>query len=134
MADTGNFFGDTITRTVLCDTDLSAKQYYLVTLDSSDDNVVNLAAAATSVQFVLTEGANGSAASPKVGSIALGGRTKVTLGGTVGAGVPFMSDGNGKAIAATNGKYAAGILLKGGVSGDIVECLVTPGAVWTTVS
>lgn len=134
MADTGNLFGDTVQRSVIADSDLSAKQYYLVTLDASDDNVVNLAAAATAAQFVLTEGANGSSTSPKAASIAVGGRTKVTLGGTVGAGVPFMSDASGKAIAATNGKYQAGILLKGGVSGDVVECLVTPGVVWTTVA
>lgn len=134
MADTGNLFGNTVMKTVLCDSDLSAKQYYLVNLDSSDDNVVNLASAATSVPFVLTEGAAGSASSPKACSIALGGRAKVVLGGTIGAGVPFMSDASGKAVVATNGKYSAGILLKGGVAGDIVECLVTPGRVWTTVS
>jgi hypothetical protein len=133
MSDTGNTFGDTLTRSVICDSDLSAKANYLVTIDSTDDNVVNLAAAATAPQYVLLEGKDGSTTA-QAGLIAYGGRAKVILGGTVNPGVPVMSDGNGKAITATNGKYAAGIAVKGGVSGDIVEIICTPGQVWTTVS
>lgn len=133
MADTGNQFGDTLVRSVTCDTNLSGKENYLVAFDATDDNVVNLAAAATAPQYVLLEGKDGST-TPGVGLIAFGGRAKVLLGGTVNPNSPVMSDGNGKAIAATTGKYQAGIIPKGGVSGDIVEIILTPGVVWTTVS
>lgn len=132
MADTGNQFGDTLTRSVTCDTDLSAKQNYLVSLDSSDDNVVNLATAATSPQFVLLEGKDGSTTA-QAGLIAYGGRAKVKLGDTVVPGGPVMANGSGLAVPATTGKYIAGFLVKGGVVNDIVEMIVAPG-VYSTVS
>lgn len=129
---TGNQFGDTLTRSVICDTDLSAKQNYLVTLDATDDDVVNLAAAGTSMQFVLLEGKDGSTTA-QAGLIAYGGRAKVKLGATVGPSVPIMSDANGLGIAATDGKYFCAITVNGGVANDIVEVIVTQG-VWKTVS
>lgn len=130
---TGTTFGDTKTRNVMIDSDLSGKEGYFVTFDATDDNVVNLAAAATAVHLPLVQGANGSASSPQTGAVAYGGRCKVLLAATIAAGVPVMSDGNGKAIAATNGKYSAGYLAVGGVSGDMVEMVVNP-MVWSTVS
>lgn len=132
MADTGNLFGDTMMRSVICDTDLSAKQYYIVNFDTSDDNVVNLAAAALLMPFVLVEGKDGSTTA-QAGVIAYGGRAKVILGGTVGAGIPIMADTAGKGVVATTGKYSVGITCKAGVAGDIVECIINP-CVWSTVA
>lgn len=130
---TGTTFGDTKTRSVLIDSDLSGKEGYFVTFDATDDNVVNLAAAATAVHLPLVEGKLGSSSSVQTGTIAYGGRCKILLAATIAAGTYVMSDGNGKAIAATNGKYSPGFLAVGGVSGDIVEMVVAP-TVWSTVS
>jgi hypothetical protein len=44
---------------------------------------------------------------------------KITLAATLHDGDPVQSDGSGKAVAFTSGKYA-GTLLADGVSGDIV--------------
>lgn len=124
MADTGVVFGKPETRSVKIDTNLTDKEYFLVTMDTTDEHVVNLAAAATSVLFVLTEGANGSASDVKQGTIVTGGYTKVKLGGTVSAGGKITADSNGKGVAATTGNNVACIALANGVDGDIIPVVV----------
>jgi hypothetical protein len=70
--------------TVTIDTNLADKAYHFVTLDTTDDKVVNLATAATAVPFILVEDGDGSSTAV-TGSIIVSGRTKVKTGGAVTA-------------------------------------------------
>lgn len=129
---TGIVTGVPVTQSVQIDSNLTDKEYYFVTLDGTDDNIVNLAAAATAQQFILIEGKDGSS-TVKTGTIATGGETKLLIAATIAAGVPIMSDGNGKGIVATDGKYYGATALENGVSGDLIRVKVERG-VWKTVS
>lgn len=126
---TGQIFGDTQTRTVTMDSDLSAKDGYAVNLDTTDDNNVNLAADATKFPFVLIDGGDGSSADYN-GAIVISGRTIVKLGGTVAPGDKLTSDGNGKWITTVTDKQHYGaIALQIGVANDEVEVSVERGTV-----
>ena len=120
------------TRPVEMATDLSAKQYYFVTLDAAVDNRVALAVAGTVIAFPLIDGKDGSV-NVAEGSIAVSGQTKIILNATIAAGVPVMPDGGGKAVAATDGKYFSGVTMQAGVAGDLVLMDVCHG-VYKTVS
>jgi hypothetical protein len=121
------------TRQVRIDTDLSAKQNYLVTLDTTDDGVVNLAAAATAPLFVLIEGTKGSV-TESMGTIALPGSiVKVESGGGISAGDKITSDSNGKGVATTTDKnHVAGIAFENATSGDTFLMIVAPSQVSNT--
>lgn len=130
MTATGQNFGNVVSRTMSAITDLTSKIYYFVNLDTSNDEVVAIAANATKVPFVLMEDGLGTSTAPKTVSIALSGRVKVVLGGTVAAGDKLTSDANGKAITTVTNKdnYGA-IALHAGVAGDIVEVWVEQGMI-----
>jgi hypothetical protein len=121
------------TRQVRIDTDLSAKQNYLVTLDTTDDGVVNLASAATSPLFVLIEGTNGSV-TESMGTIALPGSiVKVKSGSAISAGDKITSDSDGTGIATTTNKeHVAGFAFENADSGDIFLMIVAPSQVSNT--
>lgn len=126
---TAQMYGDIVTMTVTIDTNLTDKEYYLVNLESTGEKIVNLAAGATAFPFVLAEGGDGST-TPLKGSIVLSGRVKVKLGGTVAAGDKLTSDGNGKAVTTvTDHNHYGFIALEDGVSGDIIDALVSLGTV-----
>lgn len=127
---TGNTLNPLLTKTVVIDSNLSSKEYYFVTLDTSDsDLVVNLAAAATAPLFILYEGVDGSS-SEGIGSIFAVGFAKLKLGGSVSRGDRLTSDSNGKGIATTtNNDWYGAIALEGGVSNDVIEVLVAVGQV-----
>lgn len=125
----GVIFGDTMTRSVQIDTDLSDKECFLVNFDGSDDFVVNIASGATEFPWVLTEGGDGST-DELTGSIAVGGRVKIKLGGTVAAGDKITSDGSGKGITTTTDTNHYGLIaLQAGVLNDLIEAIVFPGMV-----
>ena len=125
----GNTQYSLLTRTVTIDSDLSAKQYHFVSLDTSDDGVVNLLEAASAVPFVLTSTGDGSTTATE-GLISLAGIVKLTLGGTVTAGAKLTATTGGVAIATTTDtdNYGA-IALKSGVSGDVIEVLCVQGMI-----
>jgi hypothetical protein len=126
---TASLFGNTETRTVTIDSDLSSKAGFLVALDTTDDLTVNIASGATAFPFVLTEDGDGSSTAIS-GSIAIGGRVKVKLGGTVVPGDKITSDGTGKGIKTTTDTNHYGlIMLENGVTGDVKEALVSFGMV-----
>lgn len=126
---TGQGFGEIATRTVTADSDLSAKGGYAVNLDATDNNNVNLAAAATSVPFLLIEGADGSTAK-KLCTIAISGRALAKLGGTVAPGDELTSDGTGKWIkTVTNHQWYGCRAMQIGVTGDEIEVVVERGMV-----
>lgn len=128
----GQSFGDVKTRTITMDSDLSNKEGYAVALDATDDNNVNLLEAATSVPFVLLDCGNG-ATTKYNGSIALSGRVKVKLGGTVAPGDKLTATTAGVWIKTVTDKdnYGA-IALQIGASGDLCEAMVVQGMVSAT--
>lgn len=118
---------ETITKKV--ESDLSAKQYYLVNIDATDEELIVLASGVTETPFVLQEGVDGSVADGQA-AIAVGGTTKVKLGGTVAPGDLLTSDGSGKAIATTsNGNFYGLVALEIGVANDIILAKVSQGIV-----
>lgn len=128
---TGNITTALVTKTITIDTNLANKEYHFVAFDATDENVVNLLEAATSMPLVLLDSADGSTTAAR-GSIALGGVTKLKIGGTVAAGASLTATTAGVAIATTtDGDRAGAIALEGGVTGDIIEVLVAPHFVYT---
>lgn len=118
-----------VTRTVKIDTNLSGKENLLVTLDATDEDVVNLAASGAKSAFVLSSGADGST-TPTIGTIVGDGFVKVQLGGTVAPGdyLTPKSDGSGKAVACTTDGQAYSLIAMGvGVTGDIIVAKVAHG-------
>lgn len=126
---TGVTTGTIQTRTVRIDSNLSDKTGYAVSLDATDFPVVNLLAAATSVPFVLLEGADGSATAT-TGTIVTAGRTQVKLGGTVAPGDKLTATTNGVWIKTTTaGNNFGAISEEVGASGDFISVLVAQGMV-----
>ncbi|MEE8151267.1 MAG: hypothetical protein V3T43_06085 [Nitrosomonadaceae bacterium] len=117
------------TITVVIDTNLDAKERFFVTLETTGDRIVNLAANAAAPVFILMEGVDGSTTAG-IGTVAMVGRVPVELGGTVTAGAKLTSDSAGKAVATTTDTdHYGGIALEDGVSGDIITMLIAPGMV-----
>lgn len=130
MADTGNVLNPApVTRTVTCDSDLSAKYGYAVNLDTTDDDNVDLASAATAVPFPVYEGADGSSAKAAM-TIVVAGCAEVKAGGTIAPGDKLTSDGNGKWITTTTdtNNYGA-IALKIAAADDLIPVLVVQGMI-----
>ena len=64
-------------------------------------------------------------------TVQMDGVAKITLAASLNAGDRVMSDDNGAAIAAIESPadyYMGGILIVGGVAGDVVSVQLTPGA------
>lgn len=128
---TGVQYGDTLTRSVRIESNLSGKEYYLVNIeqDSGEESKVAIASGATKFPFVLCEGFDGSSTA-KTGLIAVGGRVKVKVGGTVTADDKLTSDGSGLAITTTTGTNHYGLIaLQDGSANDVIEALVSFGMV-----
>ena len=105
--------------------DLSAKQYYIVAVDTSNDNSVILGAASTNPIIGVLQN------KPKAGAAALvrwAGSSKVVAGGTITRGDRVTTDSTGKAITTTTNKdVVLGIALSSAVVGDVVEVFLNPG-------
>jgi len=54
------------------------------------------------------------------------GETEVRCAGVIAAGRSFTSDADGKAVLASTGERATGIVLEAGAAERIVRCIVTP--------
>jgi len=105
-----------VTRTT--DADLSAKAYHIV-IESGGDAV--LAADGDSpFMGVLTDNVRDGSTTQAIVSVQKMGECKVKCGATITAPVFLMSDANGKAIAATTGKYFFGYADEDAVNGDIL--------------
>lgn len=99
--------------------DLSAKRYYIVKQDTSNDGYVVLAAAATDpiLGVLQNDPKAGETAVVKVGPPGDG---KVIAGGTIHNGDKITSDSNGKAVATTTaGDNIIGVAVQEAVTGDI---------------
>ena len=126
---TSQQYGDIETITVNIDTNLSGKEMYLVNLETTGDKVVNLATDASAFPFVLVTGVDGSS-TEGIGTIAVGGRVKVKVGGSVTAGAKLTSNGSGLAIATTTDTDHYGLIaLEDGSANDVIDALIAPGMV-----
>ena len=127
---TGVQYGDTLTRPVTMDSDLSdSKEGYAVNLDTTDEGNVDIAADASAFPFPLMEGGDGSS-SKYLGLIAYGGRCKVKLGGTVASGDKLTSNASGVWIATTTDTdHYGAVAAEVGASGDLIEVFVERGMV-----
>ena len=126
MAATGNCPAPLITRSLRCDTNLSAKAHYLVNFDTSDEQIVNLATDATLPIFVIDDAQDGSSAEANATVIFLGGAW-VKLGGTVAQGDPITATTGGVGVeSTTDGDWIVGYALEAGVSGDEIPVMVCP--------
>lgn len=125
----GQVYGDTVTRSVTMDSNLSAKEMFAVNLDTTDDDNVNLASGTGAFPFLLIDGKDGSSAKVN-GTIGLSGRSKAKLGGGVNPGDKLTSDGSAKWIATTsaNAHYGA-VALQGGSTDDVIEVNLERGMV-----
>lgn len=107
-------------------TDLSAKQFYAVAINSSGKLIV--AGAGVPIVGVLQDD---PAAANLGGNFAFGGVSKAALGGTATAGAMAAVDSAGKFLNAVSGDVAVGIFTLGGASGEIGSMLVIPiGKIW----
>lgn len=108
--------------------DLSAKQYYAVIIDASNDGQVVIGTSNCRMLGVLQN-------KPKAGEIAQvqsarGTSSKVVLSGTVAAGDDAQVDTGGTFIkAASTAQKVVGTFAQAGVSGDIVEMVLLDGYV-----
>jgi hypothetical protein len=105
--------------------DLSAQQYRIVKLTSSDLAVAN----ATDLNQVGVLQDNGGSAAGRPSLVRVFGPSKVKLGGTVVKGDRLTSDASGNAIVAASTKQVVGIAMTAGVSGDIGNMFVSPRGV-----
>ena len=103
--------------------DLSAKQFYLVKINSSAKAAAF--AAATDLPYGVL---NTAAIAGDACEIVNQGITKVVAGGTVAAGDALMPDATGRVVTCTPGtdttKYQIGIALEAGASGNTITANV----------
>jgi len=101
--------------------DLSAKQYYFVSLAS--DGQVDPTGAGLGVDGVLQD-------DPAVAGygalVMINGVSKVVAGAVITRGADVASDASGKAVASTSGDYIVGTALEAATAdGDIIAVLIT---------
>lgn len=83
--------------TGIVDTDLSAKQYHFVDMDTNGD-IVAVSTAGGKVLGVLQNNPDGSATQDKLATVAVAGISMVKAGGVINPGVWVKSDHTGKAV------------------------------------
>lgn len=103
-----------------------ATEYVIVKADTSNDESVVLAVAATDPVVGVLQNKPAAGAQALVQWL---GSTKCVAGGTITRGDKVTANASGQAITTTSsGNTVVGIALASAVSGDIFELLLTPGA------
>lgn len=111
-----------LTTSVPASTDLSAKQYFGVKIDTNGQ--LALAGEGDAAVGVLQDK---PAAQGRVGCIAIGGVSKVACGGTIAKGERFSFDSAGKAVSVGSGNdWSMGVMLEAGAAGIISTCIIQP--------
>ena len=112
-------------RTFVAAADLSAKQFFIVKLDSSANGVA-LSAAATDVHIGVLQN---TPASGEAATVRFLGTSKVVAGAAITKGAYVASDASGKAAATTADKdNAIGIALEAAAADlDVIEILLLAG-------
>lgn len=107
---------------VPANTDLSTKQYYIMTINSSGKLAV--CNATTRPAGVLQDN---PAAADRPGALQIEGVTKVICGGSFNPGDNLVSDANGAAIVqATDTSARLGVAMEAGASGKLAPMLIQP--------
>ena len=101
--------------------DLSSAQFKFVESNSSGTVTVTNAAGEYVLGVLQNNPTSGNAA-----TVAVGGISKVVLGGNVTINDSIATDNAGKAVAASTGNKIVGIAIKGGASGEIGSVLLRP--------
>jgi hypothetical protein len=98
---------------------------YLIAKQGTDDNQAakSDAAAATGLGVVCQPG---DVADEERIDITMMGEAEVLCAGAIAAGRSFTSDANGKAVLASTGERAIGIVRETGAAARIVPCVVCP--------
>jgi hypothetical protein len=99
--------------TAPANTDLSTKQYYAVSINSSGEAVV--AGAASVKPYIL---GNKPSVAGQPAEVIYSGVCPVVCGGTVAAGDSVKTDSAGKIVAASSTNASIGVALTGGASGE----------------
>jgi hypothetical protein len=101
--------------------DLSSNQFYFVSV-SADGQVDPTGDGAYAVGVLQNE----PAAAGRAAEVAIGGKTQVSCGGSVTAGGPVASDGNGQAVDAASGDVILGEAMEAGSSDEVITILFHP--------
>jgi hypothetical protein len=99
-------------------------QFLIAKQGTNDNQVLKSGAAATNQLGVVSQ--PGTVAIGERADVVLVGETEVRCGDDIAAGLSFTADASGKAVAATTGQRAVGIVLETGAADRIVRCLVSP--------
>lgn len=106
--------------TAVAAADLSAKQFYAVTIDS--DGKVALPTAQGQRTFGILQN---DPESGKVAEVGFEGRSKYIAGGTIAAGDQLTTDSGGKLVTAYGSDRVVGIALRSAVVNDVADCILT---------
>lgn len=115
--------------TLLAAADLSAKQFFFVDINTSGQAAV--AGDGAQAVGVLQ---NDPAAAGREASVAIGGRTKVSIGLALTAGDEVASDAAGECVPSVTGDAILGICVEGGANGDIGSIIFQPGRAATVAA
>lgn len=103
------------TVTMIAGADLSSSQYLFVKTNSTAKTVVLCGDGEDAFGILQDDPVSGQAC-----TVAIGGVSKLKLGGSVTAGGPVSSGASGVGNASANGDYMLGYALAGGSSGEII--------------
>ena len=102
-----------------------ATAQYLIAKQGTADNQTLKSGAAAANQLGVVNQPGDVVAGDRTDVVLLG-ETEVRCAGAIAAGRSFTSDGAGKAVLATTGQRAVGIVLETGAADRIVRCIVSP--------
>lgn len=109
------------TVTLVAGQDLSAKQFYFVSV--SADGKIDPTGDGASADGVLQ---NDPAADGRAAEVAIGGIVKVMCGGVVTRGGNVASDASGTAVDAATGDVILGKALETGATGSVISIIFQP--------
>lgn len=101
--------------------DLSAKQFFFVTM-SSDGQVDPAGDGANAIGVLL----NDPSAAGRAAEVCIGGLTRVSAGGTIAAGAAVASDAAGEAVTAATDDVILGTAVTGGADGEVISIIFQP--------
>lgn len=113
--------------TLLANVDLSANQYRFVNINTTGKSIAMTSAGERMVGVQQDKAGQQTGAALEESAIGIDGVSLIILGATVTAGIEVKSDDEGRAVSAATpalGHYVGGILLTGGVEGDVVSMLI----------
>ena len=103
----------------------NANSQYLIARQGTQDYQALKSDAAAANQLGVVDQPGDMVANDRMDIVMLG-ETEVRCGGIIAAGRSFTSDADGKAVLATTGQRAVGIVTETGAAERIVRCIVTP--------